>query len=339
MLARVYLWEGRINLAREVLEPALELADHDPTVLSLLGVLDLPIQALGLSDDPYNSARDRLIGGEIGQALAAARSAVSAHRDDPRATNLLGLSQLASAQYPAAVELFTQALVKAPDNMHYRLNLARAHLGNSAPDEGLKVLHGTKITGRAADVSVLRRALVISLDKSNNALGQPDPQPLFRWLIENPDDSGARLLMAETYIEKEAFSAAIAQYEILLAHGSDDPVLYNNLAWSYLQLGDNRARAHAEYAYELEPNDGTIADTLGWILASTGDVEKGALLLRDAHILRPGDPEIAYHLAYALSRIGAEDEAEALLDAIVGLGRVDVQKAARDLLSDLRESK
>ena len=170
------------------------------------------------------------------------------------------------------------------------------------------------------------------------ALGQPDPQPLFRWLIENPDDAGARLLLAETYIDEGTFAAAVAQYEMLLEDGSDDPVLYNNLAWSYLQLGDIRARAQAEYAYELAPNDGNVVDTLGWILVSEGDLEMGSLLLRDAHILRPGAPEIVYHLAFALSRTGARDEAIALLEGISERENGTIRESARELLSVLKQA-
>jgi len=338
LLARVYLGEGRFDLAREVLEPALELVDQDPSVLSLLGVVDLPIPPAGLADDLYASVRDRLIRGEIGQALAAALRAVRDHGDDPRAFDLLGLSQLANAKFPAAVESLSYALAAEPDNTRYRSNLAMAQLGNSAPEEGLKVLEGIKTAALDGKVSVIRRALLINLDETNNALGQPDPQPLLRWLSEDPDDAGARLLLAETYIDKGSFALAAAQYEMLLEQGLDDPVLHNNLAWCYLQLSDNRARAQAEYAYELDPNDGAIADTLGWILVSEGDLDNGSFLLRDAHILLPGEPEIAYRLAHVLSRTGAEDEAIALLNGLSELENGPVTESARELLSVLQQA-
>jgi len=339
LLARAYLGEGRPDQAREVLEPALELTARDPTVLSLLGVIGLPAVASVLPDDDLRvSARDQLIRGEVNLALATARTAVADHRDDASAVNLLGICQLADGQWLASVESHNRALMAEPANMDYRLNLARAHLGNSAPEEGLKLLRGIDTAGFAAEISVTRRALVVDLNENNNAAGRPDPEPLSRWLSEEPDDAAARLLLGETYIAGGSFADAAEQYELLLEQTPDDSTVHNNLAWSYLQIGDNRARAQAEHAYELDPNDGTIADTLGWILVSMGEMQSGAALLRDAHILQPDEPETAYHLAFALSRIGAEDEARALLEAILEPASADVREAARDLLSGLRES-
>lgn len=337
LLARAYLAVGQIDRAREVLEPVLEVITRDPVALSLLGVLNLPTLAPGLSDDPYTSVRDQLIRGKIGQALAIAHEALSDNQDDPRALNLLGLCQLANGQAPEAVESISRALAAEPDNDRRRLDLARAHLGNSTPEEGLMVLEGLRTTDVGAEIGAMRRALVIDLYESNFALGHLAPEPLSRWLSENPGDAGVRLLLAETYIDAGSFADAAVQYELLIEQGVDDPVLHNNLAWSYLQLSDDRATEHAEYAYELAPDDGQILDTLGWILVSQGDLEKGSSLLRDAHILQPGDPAIAYHLAYALSWDGAEGEATAMLEGLLERGADPVGELVRALLSELQQ--
>ena len=186
-------------------------------------------------------------------------------------------------------------------------------------------------------VSAIRRALVIDLYESDSAPGRPGAAWLNRWLAENPGDTGAREVLAATLTENGAFAEAATQYELLLAQVPDEPYFHNNLAWSYQQLGDGRALMHAEYAYELEPNDGEIADTLGWVLTSRGEAERGVALLRDAHILRPGDPEIAYHLAYALSRTGREGEAVTLLERLLNSGMDPVREAATALLVRLRQ--
>lgn len=337
LLARAHLAEGRIDQGRDVLEPVLELVPRDPVTLSLLGVLNLATHEAVFSDDPYGAVRDQLIRGEIRQALITALDAVSDNQSDPQGLNLLGLCQLASGDALAAVESISRALEDEPDNSRRRLDLARAHLGNATPEEGLMVLEGIGETEVAAEISTMRRALVIDLHESNIAMGRPDAGPLSRWLRENPDDYGARLLLAQTYIDADSFADAAAQYEWLLDQGLDDLVMHNNLAWSYLQLSDNRAREHAEYAYELAPNEAQIVDTLGWILVSQGDLEKGSSLLRDAHILQPGDPVIAYHLAYVLSRTGAADEAEAMLERLLERGAGPVGGLVGALLSEIHQ--
>jgi len=338
LLARVYLEEGQMDRAREVLEPALKLAPGDPVLLSVLGILDLPIHPSGPSHDRYTEVRDQLIRGEIGRALVSAYAVVRDHQFDPRGLNLLGLCQLANGQVQQAIDSFVRALAAQPDNDHYRLNLARAHLGNSAPGDGLKVLAGLRTADLGAEFSVMRRALLINLHESNHSLGLSDPELLSHWLDKNPNDADARLLLAEMYIDQGSFADASAQYELLLDQGLDDPVLHNNLAWSYLQLGDSRAREQAEIAFELAPDYGEVVDTLGWILVSQGELEKGSSLLRDAHILQPGEPAIVYHLAYALSRTDAEGEAKALLERLLEHGADTVGEPVRVLLSELQKA-
>ncbi|MGI9235435.1 MAG: tetratricopeptide repeat protein [Woeseiaceae bacterium] len=337
LLARAYLAAGQVDQSRDVLEPVLELVPRDPIALSLLGVLSLHTQAPELSDDPYTSVRDQLIRGKNDHALAIAHAAVSDDQINPRALNLLGLCQLANGQAPAAAESILRALAAEPDNDRLRLNLVRAHLGNSASEDGLRVLEEIGATDLSDEISVLRRALVINLHESNYALGRYGPEPLSRWLREDPDDQGARLLLAQTYIEMGSFADAAAQYELLLELELGDPVIHNNLAWSYLQLNDNRAAEQAEYAYQLAPNDGQIVDTLGWVLVSQGDLERGPSLLADAHILQPGDPAIAYHLAYALSRAGAKGEATAMLEGLLEREADPVDELVRALLSELQQ--
>jgi len=180
---------------------------------------------------------------------------------------------------------------------------------------------------------------VISLHDLNNALGHADPESLSRWLSEDPDDAGIRMRLAQSFIGDGSFNSAAAQYELLLDQGMDDLEIHNNLAWSYLQLGDTRARGHAEKAYDMAPNDGSIVDTLGWVQVAAGEFESGTSLLRDAHILQPGDLEIKYHLAYALSRIGAENEARGLLKDIMENGSAAEKEFAGKLLVELQESR
>jgi Flp pilus assembly protein TadD len=127
-------------------------------------------------------------------------------------------------------------------------------------------------------------------------------------------------------------------FERLVDDGVDDAGVYNNLAWSYLHTGDERALANAELAYEMAPNDGEIVDTLGWILVSQGALERGEALLRDAYLLKPADAEIGYHLAYALSRTGNAEEAIGLLEAMLSRGAGERSADVRTLLATLRSA-
>ena len=62
-------------------------------------------------------------------------------------------------------------------------------------------------------------------------------------------------------------------------------------------------------AVELRPNDGYIADSLGWVLFRLGDYIGAAKNLERAVLLQPQDPTINDHLGDAYWQIGRKFEA------------------------------
>ena len=74
----------------------------------------------------------------------------------------------------------------------------------------------------------------------------------------------------------------------------------NNLAYIYHEAGDSRAIDFAGRAYDLAPENPDIMDTYGWILASSGQTEKGTSILRAAVEQAPDNAEYRLHLAAAL---------------------------------------
>ena len=48
---------------------------------------------------------------------------------------------------------------------------------------------------------------------------------------------------------------------------------------------------------ELGPHIPEIADTYGWLLAQTGEIQQGLEVLEQALAGAPGNPDIRYHVA------------------------------------------
>ena len=65
-------------------------------------------------------------------------------------------------------------------------------------------------------------------------------------------------------------SLAVEQYERILTIDPDHVQALNNLAYVYHAAADERSLALAERAFELAPEDPTVADTYGWILTERG---------------------------------------------------------------------
>src|SRR5205814_6333762 len=78
----------------------------------------------------------------------------------------------------------------------------------------------------------------------------------------------------------------------------------NDLAWLYQQEKDPRALTTAEQAYQLQPDNAHVLDTLGWILVERGKTNDGLELLRKAAEKSPASTGIRYHWAATLAKSG-----------------------------------
>jgi Tfp pilus assembly protein PilF len=131
-------------------------------------------------------------------------------------------------------------------------------------------------------------------------------------------------------------SSAAKRYRSALERQSDNPLLLNNLAWVTHELKQPNALEYAERAHELAPQNAAIMDTLGWILAESGQREKGVELLWRAAELAPDSPEIRLHLAKALIKAGRKDAARKELEVLAKLdNRHPIQQEATALLAGL----
>lgn len=158
---------------------------------------------------------------------------------------------------------------------------------------------------------------------------------LVRWLAEQPEDTAARLLLAEHDLGRGDLEGAIDSYETLRAARPDNPAVLNNLAWLYGETGRSGAVELAERARTLAPDSPAILDTLGWLLVQAGDAAAGLPHLLRAAEGSGGDPEIRYHLAVAQARTGDRAGARSSVRAALERGSFPGEPEARRLLAEL----
>jgi Flp pilus assembly protein TadD len=157
------------------------------------------------------------------------------------------------------------------------------------------------------------------------------------WVAQHPADVVATEQLADIYIASRRYDEAVTSLQRVLDKKPHDPVALNNLAWVYQQQGDKRAQGLAQQAYVLSPG-GQTADTLGWILVSSGNVAQGMPLLRQAASQAGSDPRILYHFAVALKEAGKRDEAIKMLNAVVAnKGEFGEKAEAQKLLDELNK--
>lgn len=326
LAARINLLQGRIPDALAEIERGIADFPNDAGFTYLKGVAEIQSGDLaqGLSDleqaaeaQPdnasfqYELARARLANREFARALAAARAYRTLRPADVRGLAVEVDAQLrvgAPERARAAIDAFATAY---PDQDFVTMLYGDVELasGNGASALDYYSRHAEQNWDRAV---VLRLVAVQAETNPQQAL-----QVLERWLGDQPEDAEMRRVYGQLLETSGNTGGAVAQYERLAEDGVIDAVGLNNLAWQYMLQGREEAVELAERAHALQPDNGSIADTLGWILFQNGETERAIPFLRRATELTPDNPEIRYHLAAALSDAGQRDEARAIVEQLI----------------------
>jgi pentatricopeptide repeat protein len=108
------------------------------------------------------------------------------------------------------------------------------------------------------------------------------------------------------------WTRAEADFNHALQLSPDQPSVLNYLGYSLADMGRNleRARDMIQRAAAHRPNDGAIADSLGWVLFRQGNVTEATKMLERAVGLEPVDPTITEHLGDAYWATGRKIEAQ-----------------------------
>ncbi|MCP5418249.1 MAG: PEP-CTERM system TPR-repeat protein PrsT [Chromatiaceae bacterium] len=160
-------------------------------------------------------------------------------------------------------------------------------------------------------------ALQLSRLHHLNGATQKSLDQLSDWLQKQPADVEVRSVYANRLQQLGDIEKAALQYETVLQTAPDNVTVLNNLGWIYQQQGDRRALEVGGRAFQLAPEKPEIVDTYGWILVNFGETQKGLVRLKEAFAKMPDNPEVAYHVGYALSKAGNNQEAKKVLMRIV----------------------
>lgn len=114
-----------------------------------------------------------------------------------------------------------------------------------------------------------------------------------------------------TYERLKKWDKAEADLKAALAFEPDHPYILNYLGYSWADQGVNlpKAAEMIERAVQLQPNDGYIVDSLGWVYYRMKDYPRALKYLERAVELMPYDPTINDHLGDAYWRMNRKNEA------------------------------
>ena len=111
---------------------------------------------------------------------------------------------------------------------------------------------------------------------------------------------------------QDRWPQAEADLERALTLAPDEPFLLNYLGYSLVErhLDLRRARQLIQRALDGKPDDGSIRDSLGWVMLRQKDVPAAVRTLERAAEQMPEDPTVNFHLGVAYWAAGRRIEAE-----------------------------
>lgn len=314
------------SAAEQVLREVLEITTSDAQVYDLLGRTQLYRENYSEAETSFERAlmldatnpdyRLNLTKSQAAQGnYAAAISTIEDLGVDclqhvPTGIMLATL-QANTGKFDNAIEIAARLAELHPDVAAPRalqgelLSRTGDHLAASAAYDDALILENSRALA-------IRATQIRGLAKTSDAT-----KPLVGYLRERPLDSVARSYLAQAYQAEGKLEEAGAQYLKIVEFSPNDFVALNNLAWIFLQTDDLRAEAMARRAFQIRPENGSVVDTLGWILASKGEYQDGIRYLRDAVKLENDRVEVRYHLAAALAASGSAGEARDILQDIL----------------------
>ncbi|TDJ36498.1 MAG: PEP-CTERM system TPR-repeat protein PrsT [Gammaproteobacteria bacterium] len=348
VLARLAVLGGDLPAADEYIEEAVTIAPNRSDVLLLAASIDVDTGAMESARRRVNVLHEQLEGGE---------GAANVHLS-------LAAMQQRLGQPERARRNFEYSLARDPESNAARAGLTRLDIGAGNFERAKSSIEALGNAGWNAPVlSLLEGDLAVAEDRVDEALpyyrsaagagvreaalklasrlsaaGDHDAAATSAraWLAEHPNDGGLQLVLANSLLQTSDHTGAIGIYEAMDAQ-IDNPVVLNNLAWLYMEQNDQRALATAERAYELAPDSGEIADTLGWILVNQGSGARGLRHLERAAAKLPDNGSVLFHLGMAHKQLGDAAAARSSLQAALRSGSFPERDSAQRELSELAE--
>ncbi len=116
-----------------------------------------------------------------------------------------------------------------------------------------------------------------------------------------PDQPSLSFFIGSTHDQLGAREKAMTYMRGVLAIDDKHVQALNYLAYIYAEENIHLAEAEemARKALRLQPNDGYILDTLGWVLYRQGQIQEAVKVLEEAYRIQSGESVIAEHLGDA----------------------------------------
>jgi tetratricopeptide (TPR) repeat protein len=330
-LAEIYVNTGRPTDAIPVLESAVDVDPSDPNVMTALiqvyletGHLDEGIRRLeqraqrGPLPRELDILRGRLYyeAGEYGEAFDVFCGLLEDGGDNPELARILGEISLRAGDAARSLHYFDLAIEMDPSD--YRSYIGKFFAASPNFNDGELVIDMTEeekvellrkseslVKGFDFEGNYLLGISYLSLDSLDAARGY-----LLRANEVREDDRGTLLNLASVFEKMEQYGEAERYLKQVYELDPEDASVCNFYGYLLAQMRKelDLAEKLIRTALESDPENGYYLDSLGWVYYQKGDYAQAVVELEKASLRVTDDPTILEHLgdAYRALRRFAE---------------------------------
>jgi tetratricopeptide (TPR) repeat protein len=158
-------------------------------------------------------------------------------------------------------------------------------------------------------------------------------------LNKKPDDIKSATMLALLLNDKGDIENAEKTYSYILGKNPSNRIAANNLAWILAERGSkadlDKAMDLAAKATRADPENPSIADTLGYIYLQKGMISNAKNQFLRALDKNPDEPSFNYHMAQALVKDGKKKEAAVYLRTALKTRTFSEKENAQKLLKSI----
>jgi tetratricopeptide (TPR) repeat protein len=200
--------------------------------------------------------------GQLDKALAVFEEAHRVAPADPAVTGYLVQANIAAKKYAAAVQLAHQARAELRDDLRLARLEAQALRQSGKADEAVALLENTvKAHDDDPSAYVALAQLYSEADRGAQAL-----RVLQDAQVKFPADQSISFELGAVLDKQKRFADAEAAFKQVLSRDPDNAAALNYLGYMLAERGErlDESVGYIKKALELEPENGSYLDSLGW---------------------------------------------------------------------------
>ena len=296
-LARILIKQQRYKEAKPELAQLAKLADSNPEILVVVGLLSAQSDALADAEKYFKQALETDIKGK-NQIYIHLGQIAERNKNDSEAMKWYGMATPPSKETPVQdANLYVEA----------RISMANITARSNGADGAIALLD------ELPDLNNAQLAQVISAQAGFLVMAKryQESYDLLAKAVANMPDMADLIYdhaMAAERIKK--YAVMENQLRKLIKMKPQFAQAYNALGYSFADRNTKLDEANTliSKALALSPNDHYIMDSMGWLLYRQGKLDKAYEYLQAAYATQ-ADAEIASHLGEVLWKMNRQDEA------------------------------